>query len=103
MTPPAVPTPSGHQIRGGTSLAVPNGGAWSSSAAHPGKAGLLYQSRDALLADADALGLQLGMNARRTIGALRDAMDGADAPQQLGISLISGRGPSLPPGRKACW
>ena len=40
----------------------------------------------ALLADRHALGLELGVNARRAIGLVRGAMDHADLPDEIDVS-----------------
>lgn len=54
---------------------------------HAAQPGLAHQPRHALAGDRHALGLQFCMHARRTVGSVRDGMDGADPAQQDGVRL----------------
>jgi hypothetical protein len=61
------------------------------AARHTGKASLRHQPRDALATDTNALGRQLGMNARRTAGAAGGRMCGIDLSEQHRIRLCPPR------------
>jgi hypothetical protein len=67
------------------------------AAADAGKTGPAHQTRDALLADVDAIGLELGMDAGRPIDASRGRMDRANALDQHCIVLAAPRQRPLRP------
>ena len=45
-----------------------------------------------------ALGLELGVDARRAIGSMRSSVDRADTTRQIGVGARPSRGGSAPPG-----
>lgn len=57
-----------------------------------------HQPGDALAGDVGALGLQLGVDARRTIGSMRSRVDRADAARQVGVGSRPRRGRTASPG-----
>ena len=78
--------------------ALPAGRDYAPPAADPGEATGPHQPGDPLLADANALGSQLGVDARRAIGSLRGGMRGTDPLGQRGVVQGAGRErPAAPP------
>ena len=67
------------------------------AAADAGKTSLAHQTRDALLADVDAIGLELGMDAGRAVRAFGGRVDRANALDQHGIVLGAPRQRPLRP------
>src|SRR5712692_8607108 len=59
--------------------------------------GLRHQSCDALAANTNALGRELGMNTWRPIGAARGRMRGADLRNHRRVGLCPARRPTLHP------
>jgi hypothetical protein len=72
---------------GGLSGAVANRRGDEPAAADANKACLAHQTRDALFADVDAIGLELGMDAGCPVRAFRGRVDRANALDQHGIVL----------------
>src|SRR3954468_19372315 len=67
--------------------AVANGRLDEPAAANASKTCLAHQPSDAVLADVHAIGLELGMDARRPVRAFRGRVDRANALDQHGIVL----------------
>src|SRR5262252_1645057 len=67
------------------------------ASAHTGKASLAHQPSNALAADANSLGRQLGMDARRAVGAARGRMRRTDFADQRRIPHCTPRRPPLYP------
>ena len=82
---------------GGLSRAVANRRGDELAAADAGNTCLAHQTSDALLAEVDAIGLQLGMDARRPVRAFGGRVDRANALDQHGIILGASRQRPLRP------
>ena len=82
---------------GRLSRAVANGRGDELAAADAGNTSLAHQTRDALLADVEAIGLELGMDARRPVRAFGGRVDRANALDQHCIVLGAPRPRPLRP------
>ncbi len=86
------------QIRRRPGRRLAHRGARPPATADAGETGAAHQPGDPLAPDRNALGLELGMDARDAVGALRDGVDGSDPPQQCPLGDSARRGRAAPPG-----
>jgi hypothetical protein len=89
------------QIGGRPHPLVADGGPGLPSPAHADKAGRTHQALHPLATDTDARVRQLGVDARRAVGACRPLVDRPDAADKLGIGAGSSGWLAVPPSVEA--